>query len=105
MRDRMSSEGILSVRSVVCTSNDAISSRLADEVVILNLRSGVYHGLEAVGSRIWELIRQPAAVGAVRDALIEEYDVEPDRCERDLLALFEELKAHGLLEVRSDATA
>src|SRR5947209_20368863 len=94
----MSSEGTLSVRSVVRISDDAISSRLADEVVILNLRSGVYHGLEAVGSRVWELIQQPAPVFAVRDALIEEYEVEPLRCERDLLELFEELRSHGLLE-------
>lgn len=99
----MSSEGTLSVRSVVRISDDAISSRLADEVVILNLRSGVYHGLEAVGSRVWELIQQPAPVTAVRDALLEEYDVEPDRCERELLALFEELKTHGLLEVGAEA--
>lgn len=101
----MSSEGNLSVQSIVCTSSDAIFSRLAEEIVILNLRSGVYHGLESVGSRVWELICQPAAVGAVRDALVDEYDVEPDRCERDLLALFEELKAHGLLEVVAEAAA
>lgn len=93
----------MSVRSIVCISNDAISSRLADEVVILNLRSGVYHGLEAVGSRVWELIEKPAEVSAVRDALLDEYDVEPQRCEQDLLALLEELKANGLLEVRAAA--
>lgn len=101
----MSSEGNLSVQSIVRTSSDAISSRLVEEVVILNLRSGVYHGLESVGSRVWELIARPAAVGSVRDALVEEYDVEPDRCERDLLALFKELKAHGLLEVVAEAAA
>jgi len=99
----MSSEGTLSVRSVVRISDDAISSRLADEVVILNLRSGVYHGLDAVGSRVWELVQEPATVFSVRDALLDEYDVDPQRCEDDLLALFEELKAHGLLEVGADA--
>jgi coenzyme PQQ synthesis protein D (PqqD) len=99
----MPSEGTLSVRSVVRISDDAISSRLADEVVILNLRSGVYHGLEAVGSRVWELVQEPATVISVRDALLDEYDVDPQRCEHDLLALFEELKAHGLVEVGTEA--
>lgn len=95
--------GSVSVRSVVVTGPDLVSSRLADEVVILNLDSGVYHGLEAVGARVWDLIRDPAPVTKVRDTLVDEYEVEPWRCESDLLGLLEDLKTHGLVEVRSES--
>jgi hypothetical protein len=101
----MSNQGAVEVQSVVSTGNDLVSSRIADEVVILDLKSGIYHGLEEVGARVWELIDEPSPVEAVRDTLLDEYEVEPGRCERDLLALLEELKGHGLLEVRTAALA
>lgn len=94
----MSAEGLIAMQTVVYTAQNLVSSRLEDEVVILNLKSGIYHGLEAVGARVWDLICNPAPVREVRDRLLDEYDVEPERCESDLLALLEELKAHGLLE-------
>jgi len=72
---------------------------VADEVVILDLKSGVYHGLESVGARAWELMAEPRSVAEVRDQLVDEYDVEPDRCESDLLRLLEELKSNGLVDV------
>lgn len=99
----MSGKGSVCVESIVATGADVIASRLEDEVVILDLKSGVYHGLEAVGARIWELIDPTTPVHAIRDSLLDEYEVEPARCEQDLLALLDELNSHGLLEVRHEA--
>jgi hypothetical protein len=58
--------------------------------------------LDAVGARIWELIQDPRTVNEIRDALLEEYDVEMERCERDLLAFLDQLAAETLIEVRDD---
>ena len=91
----------VSAASVVCAISGHVSSRLSDEVVILNLQKGTYHGLEAVGARIWELIQKPTAVREVRDVLLSEYDAEPKRCENDLIALLEELRKNDLLEIQS----
>jgi hypothetical protein len=54
--------------------------------------------LDDVGSRIWELLQAPSRVDRVRDALVAEYDVAPETCERDLLAILQELAAAGLVE-------
>jgi len=78
---------------------------LAGEAAILNLKNGVYYGLDAVGARIWTLIQDARSVGQVRDALLEEYDVEPERCEADLLALLARLEAEGLIEVKDESAA
>src|SRR2546421_10327874 len=99
----MSSQLPISIQSVVAVGEKVMASRLMDEVVILDLKSGVYHGLEAVGARVWEMIHEPNPVRSVRDVLLDEYEVEPVRCEADLLAFLEELKTHGLLDVRSAA--
>ena len=89
----------ITVDSIVSAGKDLVFSNVADEVVILDLKSGVYHGLESVGARAWELMAEPRSVAEVRDQLVDEYDVEPDRCESDLLRLLEELKSNGLVDV------
>ena len=86
--------------SIVVATKDQASADLAGEAVILNLESGVYYGLDAVGARIWNLIQEPRTVNEIRDALLEEYEVEPDRCERDIVALLEQLADAGLIEIR-----
>jgi hypothetical protein len=89
--------------SVVAASKDQISSELASDVVILDLKGGTYHGLNTTGARIWTLLAQPRTVGEIRDTILREYDVEPDRCERDLLALLDLLSSKGLVELRAAA--
>ncbi len=89
--------------STVVAAKDQTSADLADEVVILDLKSGTYYGLDAVGSRIWSLIQEPRTVSDIRDILLEEYEVAFDRCEREILTLLQELAARRLIEVK-DAT-
>ncbi len=89
----------ISLDSVVSPNKDLVFSNVADEVVILDLKSGVYHGLESVGARAWELMAEARPVREVRDRLLDEYDVECQVCESDLLRLIEELKSHGLVDV------
>ncbi len=90
--------------SKVVAVPEQISSELAQEAVILNLKSGVYYGLSEVGASIWNLIQQPKTVNEIRDAIVTEYEVEPERCDRDLLALLQELEAEGLIEVKNETS-
>jgi hypothetical protein len=87
--------------SVVAVKNQ-ISSDLEGEAAILNLTSGVYYGLNAVGARIWHLLQTPTTVQDLVSALLDEYDVDRAQCERDLLTLLPQLEAEGLIEVRHD---
>lgn len=93
----------LSVHSVVSASPEQVSCPLDDESAILNLKNSVYYGMNAVGTRVWNLLQKPRSVGDLRDALLEEYDVEAERCEQDLLDLLEKMRVEGLIEVRASA--
>jgi Coenzyme PQQ synthesis protein D (PqqD) len=99
----MLNQTVISGSSIVVQSREQVASDLGGEVVILNLASGQYYGLNPVGTRIWELIQEPRSVDNVRDAILAEYEVEPECCERDLLALLEGLAAEGLIEIKSAA--
>lgn len=90
----------LSVHSVVVATSEQVSCPLGDESAILNLKNSVYYGMNPVGARVWNLVQQPKSVTQLRDALLEEYEVDAGRCERDLLDLLEQMRLEGLIEVR-----
>jgi hypothetical protein len=89
--------------SVVVAGKDQVSADLAGEAVILSLRTNMYYGLNPVGARIWALLGTPVRVADVCGKIVEEYDVEVDRCEGDVLGVLRALAAHGLIEI-GDAT-
>jgi hypothetical protein len=95
----------ISDQTVVVVAKDQVSCDLAGEAAILNIKSGIYYGLDPVGARIWNLMQQPRAVADIQNAITSEYDVEPERCARDLVGLLEKLLAEGLIEVKDGSSA
>ena len=91
----------LSLHTVVVAAPEQVSCPLGEESAILNLKNSVYYGMNAVGARVWDLLKQPTTVVKLRDVLLEEYEVDEERCGRDLLALLETMRSEGLIEVRS----
>lgn len=81
---------------------EQVSCDLGGESVILSLKSGEYFGLDPVGARVWSLIQEQTSVKALRDTILEEYDVEPEVCQRDLLALLKEMADQSLIEVQNE---
>jgi Coenzyme PQQ synthesis protein D (PqqD) len=76
---------------------EAVSCELAGETVILDMPSGRYFALDAVGGRIWALIETPSTVESVCRRIEEEYDVDPATCREDVARLLNQLLEHGLL--------
>jgi hypothetical protein len=95
----------ISLDSTVVAAEGQVSSEIGDEVAILDLKAGTYYGLDGVGARVWELVQEPQSVREIWYILLEEYEVEPERCERDLLALLQRLAYEGLVKVRGGAPA
>lgn len=78
-----------------------IYRELAGEVVLLNLQSGVYYGLDEVGSRVWQLLTQSRGVDDVCATLLDEYDVSAEALRADVERLVGELSEKGLVIVES----
>jgi len=88
-------------QSNVVATHEQVSGDLLDgEVVILNLKDGVYYGLNNIGGQIWQLIQEPKTASQIRDILLEEYDVTSEQCTEELLMLLNEMEAKGLIEVK-----
>jgi hypothetical protein len=59
--------------------------------------------MNPVGTRIWNLLKQPTSIAELRNVLLEEYEVDATRCGDDLLALLDTMRSEGLIEVRGVA--
>ncbi len=88
----------LSADSVVRAVDSQVSSRLGDEVAILELDQGVYFGLNDTGAFLWNLMQSPVRVNEMHAALVEEYEVDATTAEEDLLRVLGELCDAGLVE-------
>lgn len=86
-------------QSTVVASVRQVSSDLGGEAVILQLESGVYYGLNAVGAAIWALLREPRMVEEIQEAILAEFAVDAERCQNDVIALLRQFEAEGLIEV------
>lgn len=93
-----------SPHSVVVVSDSQISCEAGGDACVLHLEEGVYYSMSEVGARVWELIQEPKILHEVQAQLMEEYEVEAEQCERELLTLIGELAAKKLVEIRNGPT-
>lgn len=94
----------LSRTARLVASDEQVSAELAEESVILSLRDGEYYGVEGVGNRVWQLLRETRTFGELVDTVVREYDVSPEQAAADLAALVTDLAGRGLVTVDGDAS-
>jgi len=70
---------------------------LGDEAILLDLETETYFGLNAAGTRLWNLLTTAPTIRDAAAVMLEEYDVSPADLERDMAALIDELVGLGLL--------
>ena len=93
----------MDLNQTITLSPDVISQEVSGETVLLDLDSENYFGLDEVGTRIWQLIKESGDLQAIYDTLLEEYEVEEDRLQTDLEALLGEISKLGLVTLEARA--
>jgi len=89
----------MSLAGKVRAARDVVFRELGGEMVLLNLKTGVYYGLNETGAQMWSLLVELHDPAQVVSALAGEYAAERAHLERDLKALVTALREKGLLDV------
>ena len=76
-----------------------MARQVGEELVILNLHSEQYYGLDEVGASIWLALESSPTLSDALKSLTDEYDIEIEQLKEDLDELLTKLKAEGLIEV------
>lgn len=89
--------------STFTISTEVLSQEVSGETVLLDLQSESYFGLDAVGTRIWQLLQENNHLQQVFDTMLDEYDVDEKELEKDLNELLDKLLEEGLITIEPAA--
>jgi len=76
---------------------DVFARHIGDELILVNLQTNGISALNRTGARFWELLAARRDWDDTREALLEEFDVEPNELDRELNALVGALSAGGFV--------
>ena len=85
---------------VLKRKQDKLFTELDNETVILDMESGVYSGLDSVGTSIWNFLETDITFGTLCSALTDIYNVEDKTCRQDVLSFLKELLEEKLITVK-----
>ena len=83
----------------VVISDQVFAQEVDDEMVLLDMDSENYFGLDETGSAIWQQLSETKSLQVTYDTLIEEYDVEPVQLENDIVEFVQKLVDAGLVTI------
>lgn len=89
----------ISIETRVKLNEDVLFQEVQGDAVLLDLKTGVYFGLDKVGTRIWQLMGDKGELSGVVAQMEQEFDVERERCEGDVISLARRLEEEGLISV------
>ncbi|MCL6730140.1 PqqD family protein [Sphingomonas hankyongi] len=78
-------------------SPDAFATAMGSETVLLQVKSGIYYGLDEVGTRIWTGLQAGLKPSEICEKIAGEFDIPVATIEADARAFLEELKAHEII--------
>ena len=69
----------------------------SEETVMMSVTAGRYYGLNAVASRIWELLETPKTIAQLCAQICEEFEVDAQTCEAEVLKFVQDLIDNGIV--------
>jgi hypothetical protein len=74
-----------------------VQSKIGEEVVMLDMDSGFYFGLNSVASVIWGLLANEISFEALIDQLMVQFEVNRSLCEADTKELLDQLLEKNII--------
>ena len=90
---------MLTEKTMLKANPEIIYSPIDDEVVMMNIDSGAYFGLDNIASVIWHKMDAPISYANVIESLLDEYDVDVATCKSEVSALIDKMIEEELVVV------
>jgi hypothetical protein len=85
-------------------AEDQVSCPLQEEVAILSLKSTFYYSLAGVGSFVWQQLVEQKSVKDVCASVVDQFDVNVQLCELEIIEFLNELFEAGLIQVSTPSS-
>lgn len=83
-------------------SPSSISKTLVDEIILAIMKDNMgdlenIYTLTGVGTCIWELLDGKRSLEEIKEKIVEDYMVKPEKAEKDLINLIQDLEGKGFI--------
>jgi GeoRSP system PqqD family protein len=95
----MLDSNMLNLDRYVTRDPDAAWREFEDGVVIVSPTESVMHSLNALGTEVWKLADGTLTIGEIIDTVMEEYEVDREEVERDVLQFCQTLSDKGMISL------
>jgi len=89
----------ITMHSSVIRSSDPLAEPVDDELLMADIDSGKYYGLNDIATAIWQNLEKKITVEDLCKRLCESYEVNPEQCSTEVLAFLKELQTRNLISV------
>jgi Coenzyme PQQ synthesis protein D (PqqD) len=90
---------MLTLTQKVAVKPDILVQDMGGELVLLNLDSEEYFGLDDVGNAMWSCLKESDSLQVAYDLLLDRYEVDPEELKQDFLNLVAQFVEHELVEI------
>ena len=95
----MATADMMNLAAKVQRNQGVLSNPMMDELVMLDMKTSHYYGLEAVGKFIWEQLEQAVTLEKIIETLLVEFDVDRKTCVKEVIEFFKQMEQAGLVEI------
>jgi hypothetical protein len=85
------------IDTLLTRNPDLIATDMDGDTVMMSIERGAYYGVAGVGSRVWELLAQPATIAQMAPLICAEFEVDELTCRADLQKFVQDLLTNGLV--------
>ncbi len=89
----------ITLTSSIQRNDTLVQATIDGETVMMNIDKGQYYGLDTIASCIWNQIDSFKPVAQICQSLQEEYEVDHEQCQRDVLNFLHQLAEQDAIEV------
>jgi hypothetical protein len=75
-----------------------VAANVGDEMAVLDLAHGTYLGFNTTAAQVWRLLSEPRTLEGLCQAMTQDFDVDAERCRREIAELLDKLVADGMIE-------
>jgi len=78
-------------------SSSVVTREVGGEMMLMDLESGTYFGLDAVGGRAWQAFEDGQTIEELCAQIEQDFEVAPEQLREDMFALARKLIEHKLV--------
>lgn len=87
-------------KTITVNEKGLLATDLGDEMIIMDLNSGDYIGLDAVGVSIWTILKESSSIDIIVHRLQQEYAIDEATCQKDVIEFLEELAKKKIITIQ-----